>query len=68
MHDTMSNIEKFNIAMPSKEDRRLLMQKNKFNEENMRNFSPKNSNKVHYFLINIYYELKQGRCIQYLHL
>lgn len=45
MHDTMSNIEKFNIAMPSKEDRRLLMQKNRSNEENMTNFSPKNSNK-----------------------
>jgi len=47
MHDTMSNIEKFNIAMPSKEDRRFLMQRKSNNEENMRNLSPKNLNKVH---------------------
>jgi len=41
MYDTMSNIEKFNIAMPSKEDRRFLMQRKSNNEENMRNLSQK---------------------------
>jgi hypothetical protein len=45
---SMSNIEKLNSAIPSKKDRQLLMQRNKkSNEENMKNVSQKNSNKVH---------------------
>ncbi|XP_071632834.1 uncharacterized protein [Temnothorax longispinosus] len=47
MHDKMSNIEKFDIAMPSKSDRKLLMQRNKSNnKENIKKLSPKNSNKI----------------------